>query len=325
MAARIDSLLPGWSVTKHVGLARPEWLAMRKLDVTASELGCLFGDTRYLTPFGLYHRKLMGEDDAENEAMKRGRVMEPAAAKLLSMDLPELALESCEGNYLSLRTDDLLVRIGATKDYQGRGDMATLGPGLARLGVKVPASWSGEVSLAVELKAVAAGAYHTHWSAGPPRQYVLQAMTQAMLGGDDGAILAALVVSSAFQVELVVYCIPRDFDAELSIVERARDFWEGFEAQRIPEVQPADNRIIGDLFAARDGEVVDLSDEPEWHDIGEQRLQDKALSKALDTSVDGAEARLKLRMGTATKATLNGWTITWRQNSRARPLIWKKA
>lgn len=312
-------------MAKHTGLARPEWLAMRKLDVTASELGCLFGDSRYLTPFGLYHRKLVGESGEENEAMKRGRVMEPAVAKLLSIDLPELALESCEGQYLSLRTDDQLVRIGATKDYQGTGDMATLGPALARLGCKAPPAWTGRVSLAVELKVVFGGAYHTHWGAGPPRQYILQAMTQAMLGGDDGALLAAMVISSGGQVELVVYCIPRDFDAELSIVERARDFWEGFEAQRVPDVQPEDSAKIGDLFTARDGEVVDLNGEPEWRTLIAQCIADAALQKAMERNVDGAKAKLKLKMGSATKATLNGYTITWRQNAKARPLIIKEA
>lgn len=325
MSARIDTLLPGWTVSQWADLARPEWLAKRKLDVTASELGCLFGDTRYLTPFGLYHRKLIGEREEENAAMKRGRVMEPAVAKLLSIDLPELALTSCEGQYLSLRTDDPLVRIGATKDYQGTADMATLGPALARLGVKPPASWRGRVSLAVELKVVFGGAYHTHWGAGPPRQYILQAMTQAMLGGDDGAILSAMVISGGGQVELVVYCIPRDFDAELSIVERVRDFWEGFDAQRIPDVQPEDSKNIGDLFTANDAEVIDLNGEPEWRTLVSQCIADAALHKAMERNVDGAKAKLKLKMGSATKATLNGYIITWRQNAKTRPLIIKEA
>lgn len=325
MSARIDTLIPGWRVAQHAGLARPEWLAMRKLDVTASEIGCLFGDSRYLTPFGLYHRKLIGESDEENAAMKRGRVMEPAVAKLLSLDLPELALASCEGQYLSLRTDDPLVRIGATKDYQGVADMATLGPALAKLGAKAPASWTGRVSLSVELKVVFGGAYHMHWGAGPPRQYILQAMTQAMLGGDDGAILAAMVISSGGQVELVVYCIPRDFDAELAIIERVRDFWDGFDAQHIPDVQAEDSPKIGDLFTARDGETVDLNGDPQWQTLVSQCVADVALAKAIERNIDGAKAKLKLKMGGASKAILNGYSITWRQNAKTRPLILKEA
>lgn len=322
MVDRIASLLPGWRVESYEGLRRPDWLAKRREDVTASELGCLFGDTRYLTPLGLYMRKLQGERDEENEMMKRGRVMEPAAAKLLSIDLPCLSLTSCEGNYLRLRTDDPFVRIGATKDYQGRGRMSELGPALAQLGAAAPAEWgTGDVSLAVELKAVQGHAYQTHWSDGPPRQYVLQATTQAMLGGDDGAILAALVVSSSFQIRLVIYCIRRDFDAELAIVERARDFWEGYDRQELPEAQAADNRLLASVYPAKTGESIDLP--PEWSDILRDREEDRELIAALERGNAERDVKLKSIMQSAERAKLRGWNISWKQNARARPLVIK--
>ena len=322
MAVRIDSLLPGWRVEAFAGLERPEWLALRRQDVTASELGCLFGDTRYLTPFGLYHRKLLGESDEENEMMKRGRVMEVAAAKLLTMEVPCLTLTAHEGSYLRLRTADPLVRVGATLDYAGAADMAQLRTALAVLGAKAPAEWTGRVSLACEMKAVAEHAYRDHWADGPPRQYVLQALTQAMLGGHDGAILAAIVGSSSFQVRLVVYCIRRDFDAELAIIEHARDFWEGFEAQRMPDVQAADNKALNTTYTARAEDSIDLA--PEWHEISESVVADSDLIDALQQGVDLRKAQLQQLMGTASTAKLPGWTITWRQNAKARPLIWKR-
>lgn len=322
MGSRIASLLPGWRVDRFEGLPRAEWLKLRREDVTASELGCLFGDTRYLTPFGLYHRKLLGESDEENEMMKRGRVMEVAAAKLLTMEVPCLTLVAHEGSYLRLRTADPLVRVGATLDYVGTADMAVLGPALAALGATAPAEWTGRVSLACEMKAVAEHAYRDHWADGPPRQYILQALTQAMLGGHDGAILAALVVSSSFQVRLVVYCIRRDFDAELAIVEHARDFWEAFEAQRMPDVQADDLKALNTTYVAKPGECIDLR--PEWHEISEAVEKDEALIDALQQGVNLRKAQLKQLMGAASTAKLPGWTITWRQNAKARPLIWKR-
>lgn len=322
MAVRIDSLLPGWRVESFAGLERTPWLALRRQDVTASELGCLFGDTRYLTPFGLYHRKLLGETEEENAMMKRGRVMEVAAAKLLTMEVPCLTVESREGSYLRLRTDDTFVRVGATLDYVGTAEMAKLGPALAALGAKAPAEWTGRVTLACEMKAVAEHAYQNHWADGPPRQYVLQALTQAMLAGHDGALLAALVVSSSFQVRLVVYCIRRDFDAELAIVEHARDFWEAFEAQRMPDVQADDLKALNTTYVAKPGECIDLG--PEWHDISEAVEKDEALIDALQQGVNLRKAQLKQLMGAASTAKLPGWTITWRQNARQRPLIWKR-
>lgn len=322
---RIEALLPGWKVDLFEGLARPQWMDLRREDVTASEIGCLFGDLRYLTPLGLYMRKRQGEADNPNAAMVRGRVMEPAAARLVEHELPELKLVTREGSYLRLRTDDPLIRIGATKDYQVQVRAGDLAQAAARRRETIPEEWGEDperiLSLAVELKTVAEGAYYAHWSAGPPRQYVLQTLTQAMLGGDDGALLAAMVVSASLSLRLVLYPIPRNFDAELGLVDRARSFWEGYAEQKVPLVMSRDNDIVGDVYPAQDGRIVDLTKEPEWVKMAEQREADRTMIDTLQTEVDLAEARLKQRMGSASEATIPGWKCTWRQNKRARPLV----
>lgn len=330
---RIQTLLSGWRVELFEGLARPEWLALRREDVTASEIGCLFGDLRYLTPLALYHRKLQGEVDNPNAMMIRGRVMEAAAARFLATEMPELdyipstgrGLITREGSYLRLRTDDPLIRIGATKDYQIRISAGYLIAACARQRVALPEAWTmdpeRELSLAVELKTVAEGAYFAHWAKGPPRQYVLQTLTQAMLGGDDGGLLAAMVVTPSLSLRLVLYPIPRNFDAELGLVDKARSFWEGFAEQRIPQVQAQDNSMVGDVYPAQPGYIVDLTGEPEWQAMAVQREADRAMIDTLQAAVDLAEAQLKQRMGPAQEAKIPGWKCTWRQNSRARPLV----
>ena len=333
---RIEALIPGWHVESFEGLTRPDWLALRQKDVTASEIGCLFGDLRYLTPLALYHRKLLGEADNPNAMMIRGRVMEPAAARLVETEMPELryvpatglGLLTREDSYLRLRTDDALIKIGATKDYQIRVSAGALGQAFSRLGVAMPEDWRGDperiLALSLELKTVAEGAYMAHWRMGPPRQYVLQALTQAMLGGDDGAILAAMVVTPSLSLRLLLYPIPRNFDAELGLVDRARSFWEDFSAQRVPDVQAKDNKIVGDVYPAVEGRVVDLSEEPEWQELAAQRESDRKLIASLTTTVEGAEARLKQRMGSAQEAIIPGWVCTWRQNKKARPLVLRR-
>lgn len=322
---RIESLLPGWRVEMFEGLDRPRWLALRREDVTASEIGCLFGDLRYLTPLALYHRKLQGEADNPNAVMIRGRVMEPAAARLVEHEMPELQLVAREGSYLRLRTDDPLIRLGATKDYQIKVRAVDLIDACARQRVTVPEDWLVEpgrmLSLALELKTVAEGAYLAHWRAGPPRQYVLQTLTQALLGGDDGGLLAAMVVTPGLSLRLVLYPIPRNFDAELNLVDRARSFWEDFAAQRIPQVLAQDNSLVGDVYPAQEGHIVDLTGEPEWQEMAAQRETDRALIAKLKEQVDHGEARLKQRMGSAQEAIIPGWRCTWRQNKRARPLV----
>lgn len=330
---RIEALLPGWNVELFEGLERPEWLALRREDITASEIGCLFGDLRYMTPLALYHRKLQGEADNPNAVMIRGRVMEAAAARYLLTEMPELGYVSStnsgliarEGSYLRLRTDDPLIRLGATKDYQVRIGAGDLINACARLHVALPEAWTAEpdrkLSLAVELKTVAEGAYYAHWSKGPPRQYVLQTLTQAMLGGDDGGLLAAMVVTPALSLRLVLYPIPRNFDAELGLIDRARSFWEDFADQRVPQVLAQDNNLVGEVYPAQDGYIVDLTGEPEWQAMAIQREADRGMIDQLQAAVDLAEARLKQRMGPAQEAKIPGWKCTWRKNSRARPLV----
>lgn len=322
---RIEALLPGWRVELFEGLDRPRWMALRREDVTASEIGCLFGDLRYLTPMGLYHRKLQGEADNPNSMMVRGRVMEPAAAALVRYEMPELELIARDGSYLRLRTDDPKVRIGATKDYQIRVRASDLAQAFARSRRYLPQEWIDDpdrvLSLALELKTVAEGAYYAHWSHGPPRQYVLQTLTQEMLGGDDGGLLAAMVVTPSLALRLEIFPVPRNFDAELGLVDRARSFWEDFADQRIPVVHARDVCLVGEVYPAENGRIVDLTSEPEWRKMAEQRESDCALIDQLQTEVNQSEARLKQRMGSAQEAIIPGWKCTWRQNKRARPLV----
>jgi putative phage-type endonuclease len=67
-----------------------EWLAARRHGVTASEIAVVMGLSPYDSPFALYHRKrgdLPGIED--NDAMERGRVLEPYIADRFAKLHPE--------------------------------------------------------------------------------------------------------------------------------------------------------------------------------------------------------------------------------------------
>lgn len=313
----------GLTVERFVGLERPDWLKLRQEDVTASEMGVLFGDYRYVTMLGLYHRKLVGEKDIHGGAvMKRGRVMEPAVAALLGEDLPCLRLSPRTGTYLRGRdTENPHVRIGATKDYQGYADRGELSEVLKAQGVSCPWGQGETVSLSVEMKTVSESAFLAHWKNGPPRGYVLQVATQAMLGEDHGGLLAAMVVSPGLTVRLKLYPVPRVPAAEKAICDAVAAFWRSYDEQKVPPASPDDGKLLGDVYKADPKHVVDLSEEPGWSDLAAERETLRDSIDTLDRRVKEIEVKFKERLKTASDAILPGWKLTWRQNARARPFI----
>lgn len=311
-------------VKQYTGLERPEWLKLRQGDVTASEMGVLFGDYRYVTMLGLYHRKLKGEGDIGGSAvLKRGRVMEVAVAALLGEDFPALRLSARTGSYLRGRDEDNpFLRIGASKDYQGYAESDALTDALSDFGVGCP--WKqvdGTVRLAVELKTVSESAFLAHWKQGPPRGYVLQTATQAMLGGDHGGLLVAMVVSPALTMRLKLYPVPRVEAAERAICESVSEFWRCYDAQKVPPAQPGDNALLGQVYEANPKHVCDLSEEPGWAELADERESVMDSIKVLGARKDEIEVRFKERMKSASDGILPGWKLTWRQNSRARPFV----
>lgn len=57
-----------------------EWLELRKKSITATDIATIMGVNPYKTPYQLWQEKLgLKESDAENDAMRRGKSLEPIA------------------------------------------------------------------------------------------------------------------------------------------------------------------------------------------------------------------------------------------------------
>ena len=314
------------SVQVQRGLSFDEWQGLRSGDMTASELGILFGDYRYQTPLGLYHRKTSGVPPRETEEFRRGRIFEPAVAEMLNMEAPFLALERMSGHrehaYWRARNTDPYLRLGATLDYRGTCDRDDLGMWLDARDVTHPV-WTlpdRPLRIAVEAKTVIDGAFRTHWKAGAPRGYTLQAATQAMLDGADLALLVAMVVTSGLSLSLHVWAVPRLLNVERTICEKVSGFWASVAAQRVPKARGEDNDSIGDMYEPIRGQVADFRD-PKWAAMAATREDNKAAIKVLQEENDTIEVAFKQHMGPATEGDLPGWKLNWRPNSKARPFI----
>jgi len=64
------------TVERIVPANRSAWLAARGRDVTASQIGALFGEHEYMTPFSLWGLKTgrIPREEEETPAMQRGRL-----------------------------------------------------------------------------------------------------------------------------------------------------------------------------------------------------------------------------------------------------------
>ncbi len=62
----------------------PEWKAMRRLHITATDAACILGLSPFKTAEELYYEKMDGIETPVNNAMRRGNELEPIARQLLN-------------------------------------------------------------------------------------------------------------------------------------------------------------------------------------------------------------------------------------------------
>src|SRR5260221_100837 len=73
---------------------RDEWLAARRLGVTASEIAVILGISPFDSPFNLYYKKTgQISEDFDNNAMSLGRHLEPWIADRWADEHPDWHIE----------------------------------------------------------------------------------------------------------------------------------------------------------------------------------------------------------------------------------------
>jgi putative phage-type endonuclease len=90
----------------------PEWLAWRKTVITATDASILMGNNPWETPYKCWQRKLgLIEEKVSNDAMERGKRLEPAArAQFIQdfgIDMIPMVVESSEFDFLGASLDGI--------------------------------------------------------------------------------------------------------------------------------------------------------------------------------------------------------------------------
>ena len=282
-------------ITERIPIvSRPQWLAARKQDVTASDAAAIFSAHPHKSPLALWAEK-SGTDlpSDENAFARRGRHLEPAILSAAG------EAETFSGGVLEparfyVRAPAL--RIGATPDALFVRPDAPPEP--------------------VDAKSVASWVFDTAWADGaPPLHIQIQVLVQAMLLDAPRGWVACAVMTPEWPIH--VYEIPRNPDAEKRILLGVKEFWQSVEKGEMPAPLAKDHATLAAIFPrAEQAEPVDWSAEndavallDEWAALGEELAPKKA-------RISQIEALVKARMGSAERAHAPGWAVSWKEQKR---------
>jgi predicted phage-related endonuclease len=282
-----------WTIT-----GRDEWLARRRPNINGSEVGALFGCNPYLTRFALHADKagLVDGSKPDNDAMRRGRILEPAVEQAVKEYRPDLAIWKSQDYVWSPDW-----RLGCTPDFY----------------VTCPTRGLG----VCQAKTVAKPIFEDEWSGGPPKWIILQTLQEMMLTEVSWGFVAALVLSS-FSVELQTWDFTRHDAAEGKIKAEAAKFWADVAAGRAPPANYAeDGDTIKALFPRDDGPTLDLSTDNRMPELLDRLEMLQARGKDADKEIEAIKAEIAEKMGASALATLPGWQITHKLQHRKEVVI----
>lgn len=223
---------------------RAAWLQARNQDITASVAGALFAAHLYTTAYQIWAEKTgaIERDEAENAAMRRGRLLEPAAVQMLREERPEWTVEYRQDNAY-FRDPDL--RVGATPDaFVQRPE--TYGQGIC------------------QFKTSSEEAFRKYWidpdtgDVEVPTWIAVQAIVEAKLTGATWASVAVMVVGRG--IDMHVFDIPLHEAVWKALVVKAREFWELTDTGGHPPLEwDRDGSTVIDVYRSTQPKRVNLT------------------------------------------------------------------
>jgi predicted phage-related endonuclease len=257
--------------------------------VGASEVAALFDCSPYLTRFELWHRKK--GNIATPEFNARHDNGSPEDERILwGVKLEAAIIEEAKERYGYIDRDQV-ERLSNGNGLGGHPDRRVIcperGPGI--LEVKT-ADWLIRKS----------------WGDEPPMHYLLQ--SQAYQGLDKVAWGDVLVLVGGNKLERFCYDFRPKIYAEIE--KRVADFWASVEADDPPPADyTRDLDTIGELYREGTDESVDLTGDNLAHEAAAAFLFAKEARLEAEKREDAAKAELLDKLGTASAALLNGFTV----------------
>jgi predicted phage-related endonuclease len=272
-----------------------QWQALRKRDVTASTIACLFGLHPYKT-VGELHVEKSGIElpaHAESSVVRRGRALEGVVAAEVQRVRPDWKITKAT-NYLR----DTKRRIGATPDFYIEDD--------GRRGV-------------LQTKTVASSIYKKTWleAGGMPFWIGLQCVTEMMLDDADFGVVAALVVGD-FEFALHLIDVPRHAATEKRIRDAVEEFWRKVDSGAPPTIDyERDGALLAAMYPHETpGKIVDLRTDNRIVELLEERTTLAASVDQVKEALDACNNEIKAKLGDAEAAIVQGWRLTFKEQHR---------
>lgn len=286
--------------------SRGAWLAMRGININASEVAAVCGESPYGTLAALYaEKKGTRPPQIDTGVLRRGRWGEAVVFEALVEELPDWEIARAR---IYLRDQER--RLGATPDG------FALRPGRPDRGI-------------VQCKTVARSVFRRQWlseadtpiefgDAAVPAHYRLQVLTEMMLEDCAWAILAA-VVFSEFDLTLRLFEIQRDAVIEQRIVDHVAAFWrDHFDRNVPPPFDPVkDEELVKRLYPMAGGTVIDLAGDNRATALVDEFLAAQADRKRATEIESAAKTELQAKLGENTYGRLaDGRCIQWKNEPR---------
>ena len=239
--------------------------------------------------------ELRGADfGIKNEGiLERGHDLEPVALKKLAKKRPDL--EVWAANEFVYDTD---LRFGVHPDAYARD----------KDGKRV----------AIEIKSVGKRRFERVWVDAPPPDNTLQLASTMMLDGSDYGLLCALVFSEYSALDLHIFDVPRHPAAEQRIRDTITAFWRDFDAGILPKVDyERDGALIALMYPNETpGKIVDLRHDNRMPELLADYERLSAELKDVDKARDAVGNEIKMKIGDAESALVNGWRVTLKLQTR---------
>lgn len=290
----------------HPITSEAEWLAMRKQDVTSTEVSALYGMSPYTTEFELWHQKngTLESDFEDNDRIAAGRHLEPAIATLVA------ERHGVKVEPLKVYARDPEARMGSSFDYIITGHeheaASELADHVARYGTGI-----------MEIKNVDFLAHRDRWTKDEcPDHIEVQLQQQLELTGYEWGAVVALVGGN----RIWIYIRMRDKAVGKALRHAIAKFWSMTEAP--PPVMPDDADAIIALHQFADpGTVLDARDDDYFASLAEDYDQLGSKIKALEDERKAVKANIIARAGIASKVLLANGTISCSQVADTPPTL----
>jgi putative phage-type endonuclease len=265
----------------------PEWHALRKDGITATDVSVIAGVNPYKTPFQLWAEKLgKYEPEPVGAAAIRGLLLEATVAEFYEMETGR-----------KLKRSNGIVRI---KDIPWA--MASLDRTIV-----------GEDGL-VEIKTSTS----PRWSLHPvPPEVVAQVQWQMFVTGAPWVDVAVLLGGLVFRIERVEAVLA--YQTEL--YRKAVEFRDALATQTPPPVQGEDSDALAWVFKQESEDWADSN--PGLDRVASLYSEKLYESKLLDQELQNLAISLKEAIGEKQGIIGQGWRATWRTNKGSAKTDWK--